>query len=41
VLLSGHRPRKDTSDDARYNREAGALAVNARQGIVALETYQG
>jgi hypothetical protein len=24
--VRGHRPKKDTSDDARYNREDGALA---------------
>jgi ribonuclease HI len=29
--VRGHRPKKDTSDDARYNREVDALAVKARQ----------
>jgi hypothetical protein len=27
-------PKKDTSDDARYNREVDALAVEARRGFV-------
>jgi ribonuclease HI len=27
--VRGHRPKKDTSDDARYNREVDALAVEA------------
>jgi ribonuclease HI len=30
--VRGHRPKKDTSDDARYNREVDALAVEARRG---------
>ena len=29
--VHGHRPKKDTSDDARYNREVDALAVEARR----------
>jgi ribonuclease HI len=29
----GHRPKKDTSDDARYNREADALAGEARRSV--------
>jgi ribonuclease HI len=29
--VRGHRPKKDTSDDARYNREVDALAWEARQ----------
>ena len=33
--VPGHRPRKDTSDDARYNREADALALEARRVFVA------
>ena len=28
--VRGHRPKKDTSDDARYNREVDALAREAR-----------
>ena len=32
--VPGHRPKKDTSDDARYNREVDALAVEARRGFV-------
>jgi ribonuclease HI len=32
--VRGHRPKTDTSDDARYNREADALAGEARRGIV-------
>jgi hypothetical protein len=31
--VPGHRP-KDTSDDARYNREVDALALEARRGFV-------
>jgi ribonuclease HI len=36
----GHRPKKDTSDDARYNREVDALAGQARRDfvVVALQT---
>ena len=30
--VRGHRPKRDTSDDARYNREVDALAVKARRG---------
>jgi hypothetical protein len=30
--VPGHRPKKDTSDDAHYNREVDALAVEARRG---------
>jgi ribonuclease HI len=30
--VPGHRPMKDTSDDARYNREVDALAGEARRG---------
>jgi ribonuclease HI len=29
--VPGHRPKTDTSDDARYNREVDALAVDARR----------
>jgi ribonuclease HI len=36
--VRGHRPKKDTSDDARYNREVDALAVEARRGFVVLAT---
>jgi ribonuclease HI len=32
--VRGHRPKKDRSDDARYNREVDALAVEARRGVV-------
>jgi hypothetical protein len=32
--VRGHRPKKDTSDDARYNREVDALALEARRGFV-------
>jgi ribonuclease HI len=32
--VRGHRPKADTSDDARYNREVDALAVEARRGFV-------
>ena len=32
--VRGHRPKKDTSDDARYNREVDALAGEARRGFV-------
>jgi hypothetical protein len=32
--VRGHRPKKDTSDDARYNREVDALAVEARRRFV-------
>jgi ribonuclease HI len=32
--VRGHRPKGDTSDDARYNREVDALAVEARRGFV-------
>jgi ribonuclease HI len=32
--VRGHRPKKDTSDDARYNREVDALSVEARRGFV-------
>jgi hypothetical protein len=39
--VRGHRPKKDTTDDARYNREVDALAVKARHGIVELESCQG
>jgi ribonuclease HI len=31
--VRGHRPKKDTSDDARYNREVDALAVEAQPGL--------
>ena len=31
--VRGHRPKRDTSDDARYNREVDALAVEARRGL--------
>jgi ribonuclease HI len=30
--VRGHRPKTDTSDDAHYNREVDALAVEARRG---------
>jgi ribonuclease HI len=36
--VRGHGPKKDTSDDARYNREVDARAGDARQGLVALES---
>ena len=41
--VRGHRPKKDTSDDARYNREVDALAGEARRGFVlpALQTGAG
>jgi len=29
--VRGHRPKRDTSDDARYNRAVDALAVDARR----------
>jgi ribonuclease HI len=29
--VRGHRPKSDTSDDARYNREVDALALEARR----------
>jgi ribonuclease HI len=29
--VPGHRPKWDTSDDARYNREVDALALEARR----------
>jgi ribonuclease HI len=32
--VPGHRPKKDTSDDARYNREVDALAGEARRGLL-------
>jgi ribonuclease HI len=32
--VRGHRPKRDTSDDARYNREVDVLAVEARRGFV-------
>ena len=32
--VRAHRPMKDTSDDARYNREVDALAGEARRGFV-------
>jgi ribonuclease HI len=32
--VRGHRPKRDTSDDARYNREVDELAVEARRGFV-------
>jgi ribonuclease HI len=32
--VRGHRPKKDTSDDARYNNEVDALALEARRGFV-------
>jgi ribonuclease HI len=32
--VRGHRPKRDMSDDARYNREVDALAVKARRGFV-------
>ena len=40
--LRGHRPKKDTSDDARYNRELDALAGETRRGVVvpSLQTGQ-
>jgi ribonuclease HI len=31
--VPGHRPKKDTSDDAHYNREVDVLAVQARKGL--------
>lgn len=31
--VPAHRPKKDTSDDARYNREVDALAGEARRGF--------
>jgi ribonuclease HI len=31
--VPGHQPKKDTSDDAHYNREVDALAVQARKGL--------
>jgi ribonuclease HI len=33
--VRGHRPKRDTSDDARYNREVDALAREARLGVLA------
>jgi ribonuclease HI len=33
--VPGHRPKTDTSDDARYNREVDALAREARLGVLA------
>jgi ribonuclease HI len=41
--VRGHRPKKDTSDDAHYNREVDALAGEARRGFVvpALQTGAG
>jgi ribonuclease HI len=41
--VRGHRPKKDTSDDARYNREVDVLAVEARRRFVvpALERRHG
>jgi ribonuclease HI len=30
--VRGHRPKTDMSDDAHYNREVDALAVEARRG---------
>ena len=32
--VRGHRPKADTNDDARYNREVDALAVEARRSFV-------
>ena len=34
--VPGHRPKKDTSDDARYNREVDALAVatGSQSGVI-------
>jgi hypothetical protein len=32
--IRGHLPKKDTSDDARYNREVDALAMEARRSSV-------
>ena len=34
--VPGHRPKKNTSDDARYNREVDALAGEARLGVLSL-----
>ena len=34
--VPGHRPKKDTSDDARYNREVDALAGESRLGVLSL-----
>lgn len=31
--VPGHRPKKDTSDDAHYNREVDVLAVQARKRL--------
>jgi hypothetical protein len=36
----GHRPKKDTSDDARYNREADVLAGQARRNFLELPAPQ-
>jgi len=39
--VPGHRPKKDTSDDAHYNPEVDALAVEARRGFVVPDPGQG
>ena len=39
--VPGHRPKKDTSDDARYNREVDALAGEARRGFVVRALQMG
>lgn len=39
--VRGHRPKKDTSDDAHYNREVDALAVKARQASSCLRASRG
>ena len=39
--VRGHRPKKDTSDDARYNREVDALAGEARRGVVVPSPKRG
>jgi ribonuclease HI len=36
----GHQPKKDTSDDARYNREADVLAGQARRNFLELPAPQ-
>jgi hypothetical protein len=41
LIVPGNRPKKDTSDDARYNREVDALAVEARRGVVEPAPKQG
>jgi ribonuclease HI len=39
--VRGHRPKKDTSDDARYNREVDAMAIEARRGLVVPAPNEG